>query len=454
MTGALHMFLSDPFLLMFTAVLAGLLIGRVGLGPFRFGVSGILFAGLVLGRIAYGAALARAEAGDAEARSVLIRGVVGKEFFLLFLIIFVAAVGLLASAYLKVVLRRYGIKFMALGVLITLLGALASGAAAFVMKGGTAYQAAGVYTGALTSSPGFAAALETAGEEAGRQALAYPDLGAREKAMLLARLDSSGRLTPEAVPVLEAEQVEALVRHAESQVGVGNAIAYPVGVLVVIFSMSVLPGFLKIDMEEEKRRLSRTLEADGDTGRERDRQEHPFDLPAFAGICLAGYLLGRVQWPTGPLEGLSLGSTGGVLLVALLLGQCGRLGPFNFRMDPKVLTVLRQGSLAMFLAVVGLRNGYAAFEALEASGFRLALSALWVSGVSVAGGVFVGRRIFKLNWILLSGALCGGMTSTPGLGAAIDAAGSDDPAAGYGAAYPFALMGMVVFTLMLARVSF
>ena len=43
------------------------------------------------------------------------------------------------------------------------------------------------------------------------------------------------------------------------------------------------------------------------------------------------------------------------------------------------------------------------------------------------------------------------MTSTPGLGAATDACGSDDPASGYGATYPFALFGMVVFTIVLMK---
>ena len=52
---------------------------------------------------------------------------------------------------------------------------------------------------------------------------------------------------------------------------------------------------------------------------------------------------------------------------------------------------------------------------------------------------------------MLAGAICGGMTSTPGLGVAIDALDSDDPAAGYGAVYPFALLGMVLFTIILHK---
>ncbi len=38
-----------------------------------------------------------------------------------------------------------------------------------------------------------------------------------------------------------------------------------------------------------------------------------------------------------------------------------------------------------------------------------------------------------MNWIIIAGAICGGMTSTPGLGAAIDATQTDEVAAGYGA---------------------
>jgi putative transport protein len=41
------------------------------------------------------------------------------------------------------------------------------------------------------------------------------------------------------------------------------------------------------------------------------------------------------------------------------------------------------------------------------------------------------------------------MTSTPGLGAAVEATGSEDSGAGYGATYPFALLCMVLFTKLL-----
>ena len=120
-------------------------------------------------------------------------------------------------------------------------------------------------------------------------------------------------------------------------------------------------------------------------------------------------------------------------------------------MDPKTLGVIRELGLAFFLAIVGLNYGYGAVDAITGSGVTLALVSLIVGFLAVIAGFLVGRYLFNLNWIMLSGALCGGMTSTPGLGAATEAVGSDDPGAGYGATYPFALFGMVIFTIVILK---
>lgn len=39
----------------------------------------------------------------------------------------------------------------------------------------------------------------------------------------------------------------------------------------------------------------------------------------------------------GPLGTFSLGSIGGAIIVALILGSIGKIGPINFRMDSVVL---------------------------------------------------------------------------------------------------------------------
>ena len=176
-----------------------------------------------------------------------------------------------------------------------------------------------------------------------------------------------------------------------------------------------------------------------------------FSLISFALVCLFGYLIGSVKIFMGPLGYVSLESTGGVLIGSLLLGYIGKIGPISFRMDPKVLAILREFGLAFFLAIVGLNYGYGAIDAIMSAGAVLAIESLVVGAIAIMAGFLVGRYVFKLNWIMLSGAICGGMTSTPGLGAASDAVGSDDPAAGYGATYPFALFGMVMFTIIMQK---
>jgi putative transport protein len=176
----------------------------------------------------------------------------------------------------------------------------------------------------------------------------------------------------------------------------------------------------------------------------------PFSVLSFVVCIVFGILLGSI---TVPVMGspVSLGSTGGGLIAALALGAFGRLGPLPMRMEKKTLIAIRELSLAYFLAVVGLMAGPQMIDALMEHGLLLvgigAVSAL----AAELAGYFLGRTVWKLNWILLAGAICGAMTSTPGLGAAIDATGGEECSAGYGATYPMAIVCMVVFTSLLAK---
>ncbi|MDI9387599.1 MAG: YidE/YbjL duplication, partial [Synergistota bacterium] len=145
-----------------------------------------------------------------------------------------------------------------------------------------------------------------------------------------------------------------------------------------------------------------------------------------------------------------LGTTGGALLFALFAGGFDRLGPLPMRMDRAVLSALRTISLGFFLAVVGLNAGGGALKALLEHGALLIAVGIGSALAAELAGFVLGRYVFRVNWIILAGAICGAMTSTPGLAAAIDATGTDECSAGYGAAYPVAIVCMVVFTTMLA----
>lgn len=117
-------------------------------------------------------------------------------------------------------------------------------------------------------------------------------------------------------------------------------------------------------------------------------------------------------------------------------------------MDAKGLGYLYQMGLTFFMAVVGLRYGYDVVNSLTGSGMILAIAAVIVETAAVFVSFFIGHKIFKLNWIILSGAIAGGCTSAPGLGAAISSTGSEEPTTGYGAAQPFAILANVLLSTL------
>jgi putative transport protein len=373
----------------------------------------------------------------------------------LFLILFVATVGLLAAKDIGAVLKKYGLKFVALGLIITFVGAAATyGMTLFttnvLQSDSTPYEVSGVYTGALTSSPGLAAATETATEHATKVVSEYDSMNDKEKAKVLKMLDADYKV--EDYPQLTADMESAFIQNAEAGIGIGHAIGYPFGVIIVIIAVNFFPKIFRINIDEEQKIFNKEMDEARAASGGRVIEETDFDLIALCVAMLFGYTIGKFGIDLnfiGINQTFSLGSTGGVLVGSLILGYVGKIGPVNFRMNSKILGIVRQLSLAFFLAIVGLRYGFKVFDALASSGAILAVVGLVVGLVAMLVGFFIGKYVFKINWIMLSGAICGGMTSTPGLGAAVDAIGSDDPAAGYGATYPFALLGMVLFTIIL-----
>ena len=121
-------------------------------------------------------------------------------------------------------------------------------------------------------------------------------------------------------------------------------------------------------------------------------------------------------------------------------------------MSHEVLSGIRSLTLAIFLAVVGIDAGAGFLGAVFTVGLELILITLLVGFGTIAAGLLLLRGLWDLDWIVTAGAITGGMTSTPGLGAAIKATGTEDVGAGYGSTYPFALLGMVIFARILSIV--
>ncbi|WP_027869731.1 membrane protein [Eubacterium sp. AB3007] len=452
----------NPFILIFATVVLGMLFGKIKFGKFSFGTSGAMFVGLVIGWAVFRLASGIYDAGDESAagyeaaRTILETNnekVINSGFFTASLILFVAAVGLLAAKDIGYILRKYGPRFIIMGLVITFVGAGITYTCTGVAKGTNNYAVTGVYTGAMTSSPGLASALESTENHAKEMSLNYEHLSSKEKASVIniINLDRKYDLKVSDVKELDKSMRQTYVNQATAQVGIGSAVAYPFGVVIVILAVNFLSVIFRFDVEEEKRLYREEMARAASAGKGTEIPTTDFSITSFALVCFLGYLLGSVRIYAGPLGYISLEATGGVLIGALILGYIGKIGPISFRMDPHILSMVRELGLVVFLAIVGLNYGYGVFDAIMGSGLTLALIALIVGFVACMAGFLLGRYVFKLNWILLVGALCGGMTSTPGLGAATDAVGSDEPGAGYGATYPFALVGMVIFSMVLQK---
>jgi len=367
-----------------------------------FVLSVAVLSGLALGRLRWGRVSLGVSGTLFTGLALGLWGLsVSRAFFSWNLVVFVVSVGLLAAEDVVLFLKQWGLRFVLLGVAVTATGALSTFLFAVLAGGGIhPHVVAGTYVGALTSSPGLGAAVEAAGE--------------------------AGLITA------------------------GYTIAYPFGVLAVVLFVQLVPVIAGIDVARERAELKRFIrDAKGDRNASLASTPTVFSLASFAACVVFGMLLGSVELPVPGLGGVSLGSTGGALVVSLLAGVAGRIGPLEMRMNRNVLSALRVFSLAFFLASVGLMSGPAVLEVFRCDGCALLLIGAATAVLSLAVGYLLGRKLWKLNWILLAGAICGAMTSTPGLGAAIDATGTEDCAAGYGATYPVALFCMVLFTTLL-----
>ena len=197
----------------------------------------------------------------------------------------------------------------------------------------TPHESIGMFAGAMTTTPGYGTALDASGnvDYAGVYENASPD----EKEEMLLKIDSSGELTVENTPSLSDKQVEAYKEAASSSISLGYTVAFPIGVLVIVVMISVLPKIFGIDMESERKLYQQELDAIADSGKK--IPEVPLNFMTIALVVVIGITVGNITIPLGSFGSFSLGAAGGVLLAALILSYVGKVGPVNFRMNAKSL---------------------------------------------------------------------------------------------------------------------
>lgn len=147
-----------------------------------------------------------------------------------------------------------------------------------------------------------------------------------------------------------------------------------------------------------------------------------------------GIAIGKIK-----LKGISF-DLSAVIFVAIFLGYLYNVAGIDFKIPPIIQSV----GLVLFIYTIGMQAGPSFFNAFKEQGVKLIL----LAGITVvSGGViaFVISAVYGVEMNMITGLLTGALTSTPGLAAAIEASKSPMASIGYGIAYPFGVLGVILF---------
>ena len=152
-------------------------------------------------------------------------------------------------------------------------------------------------------------------------------------------------------------------------------------------------------------------------------------------IIALGFLLGRVK-----IKGLSL-DISAVIFVALAFGHFGVVIPKEFG----------DLGLVLFIFTIGIQAGPGFFSSFKSKGkVLIVLTAIIIGSASLTAVAM--KYLFHLDAPSTVGLLAGALTSTPGLAVAIDSTGSSLASIAYGIAYPFGVIGVILFVKLLPKI--
>lgn len=172
-------------------------------------------------------------------------------------------------------------------------------------------------------------------------------------------------------------------------------------------------------------------------------------LPMILGLVI-GVIVGMIPIPLPGGSTLTLGSAGGPLVVALILGALGRTGPLVWPIPYSANLAFRTVGLALFLAGIGTTAG---------AGFKKALSdpaSLTIFGIAaiIAFGcalltLIVGYKVLHIPFGQVAGILAGLQTHPAVLSYVNDQAKNELPAMGYTTVYPMAMIVKIILAQIL-----
>lgn len=237
--------------------------------------------------------------------------------------------------------------------------------------------------------------------------------------------------------------------------GVGYGIAYAFGVVGVVLIVQLMPKILKVDVEEENKKLILPKDnsnlAKKDIGSLIDFEKNGLFPVALASTL--GILLGSIKIPIGSVS-LSLGAGGGSLIAGLVLGHYGRLGRINLVVSSERLSLVRDLGLAFFLLESGVSAGTGFVEVVSQYGIKLFFAGVILTLVPALISLFISYKVFKLPLFAALGATTGSMTSAPSLGALLQVTNGDDKVSSFYAATQPTATVMMVFLPQIINIFF
>jgi len=134
-----------------------------------------------------------------------------------------------------------------------------------------------------------------------------------------------------------------------------------------------------------------------------ERLSH-IDLLSFGSGMALGLLLGMINFQFSEDVNFQLGFAGGPLIVGLILGALRRTGPIVWTLPYSANLTIRQFSLILLLAGIGINSGHTFLTTLQGgSGGIIFLSGTIISIISAITTLLVGYKLLKIPFTVLLG---------------------------------------------------
>lgn len=373
----------------------GLILGRMKIKGFSLGITNVLFVGIALSAMGI----------------VFDHKLIGlmKD---LGLVLFIFTVGLQVGPSFFASFRRGGLQLNLLAVAIVAMGVVTT-VMISKLSGETLDVMAGVYSGAISSTPGMSAA---------QQAVGCTGIGS----------------------------VDVIAN--------SYAVTYPIGVVGPIICCILIRNICKVRLEQEPVHLVEPVASEPlNTVGNQENTVGKSLMVVFVGMCL-GVAVGSIAIPVGLSVPMKLGLAGGPLIVAILIGYFGtKKGLIDHNVTSGAsMSMLRELGISLFLASVGLSAGGSFVQTIVDGGYMWVVYGVAITMLPVLTVGLFARRRLKVNFYTLMGLAGGASTDTPALAYANSVANNPAnslPASSYATVYPLTVFMRIFTAQMMVMVA-